>query len=211
MIPVRTIERLSLYRRILDQVLDQGRVYIFSHELAKLSGNKPAQVRRDLNVVECPGCASKGYDIQEMIRCIDSTLDGPDKQRIALVGVGNLGRAVLHYFLGRRKKLEFAAAFDRDPDKVNRVIHGCRVYRIDELTEVIGKEVIRLGVITVPASEAGNIADLLVHAGVRGILNFTPAPLRVPPGVYVENIDITSAIEKVVYFTDLGNREKEKK
>ena len=212
MIPERAIGRLSLYRRILDQVLDQGRLYIFSHELAKLSGNKPAQVRRDLMVVGCSGCASRGYDVQDLSKAIDASLDGPDKQRIALVGVGNLGRAVLHYFFGRRKQLEVAAAFDRNPDKVNRVLHGCRVYRVEDLDDVIRREGIQLGVITVPGSEAQGIADLLVQGGVSGILNFAPVPLRVPPGVFVEDIDITMAIEKVAYLTHEGiSRSEEEK
>ena len=204
MIPTITIGRLSLYRRILDQILDKDRLFIFSYELANLSGKKPAQVRRDLMVVGCSGSSSRGYDVQELIGAIDGALDGPGKQRIALVGVGNLGRAVLHHCFRSRSRLEVVAAFDRSPGKVNCVVHGCRVHPVRVLTDVIRSEKIRVGIITVPGSEAQDIADLLVRGGVRGILSFAPVALRVPPDIHVEHIDITMAMEQVAYVTHQG-------
>jgi len=106
----RTIARLSLYRRILDRFQDKGSDSIYSHELARQSGATPAQVRRDLMEVDYFGSAARGYRVEELIMAIDRTLDGPKRQLIGLVGVGNLGRAVLHYFAGRRRQLEIVAA-----------------------------------------------------------------------------------------------------
>ena len=119
---------------------------------------------------------------------------------MALVGVGNLGRAILAYFTGRRPNLAIVAAFDRDEHRVNRVIHGCRCYPADKLEETLAEQEIRTAIIAVPAGEAQKVADRLVRGGVRGILNFAPTPLRVPPAVFVQEMDITTSLEKVAFF-----------
>ena len=197
-IPVKTIERLSLYRRIL---MDQsGKLNIFSHELAALANGTPAQGRRDLMIIGQEGSPRKGYNIAQLISGIGDILDAPDGQRIALVGIGNLGRAILQYFMGRRPKLSISAAFDIDPDRVGRVIAGCRCYHIDEIAKVVKDENITVGIITVPAEEAQAAANELITAGVRGIVNFAPVRLRAPDSVYLSGLDITTSIEKTAYF-----------
>jgi redox-sensing transcriptional repressor len=120
------------------------------------------------------------------------------------VGVGNLGKAILSYFAGRRPNLQIVAAFDNDLYKVNRAIHGCRCYAMEHLYEVAQAQGIRLAIITVPAQAAQDVADALVQAGIRGILNFAPVRLRVPPHMYVEDIDMTVSLEKVAYFARQG-------
>ena len=125
----KSVERLSLYRRLLMIQLTQGADNVFSHELAALAGSTAAQVRRDLMVVGCSGSPSRGYNVRELMEAIGAFLDAPAGQRVALVGVGNLGRAILAFFGGRRPKLSIVAAFDVDPLKVDRVIHGCRCHR----------------------------------------------------------------------------------
>jgi len=119
---------------------------------------------------------------------------------LALVGVGNLGRAMLAYFQGRRPRLSIVAAFDSDPAKYGRVIQGCRCYSLDQMEEIVRDARITVGVITVPASEAQRIANRLVSSGVTGIINYAPVPLWAPPHVYVEDIDMTMSLEKVAYF-----------
>ena len=119
---------------------------------------------------------------------------------MALVGVGNLGGAILGFFVGRRPKLSLVAAFDADRDKAGRVLYGVRCHAMNEMADVVVGQGIRVAAITVPASEAQDVADRLVRAGVRGILNFAPVRLRVPAGVYVEDVDVTMALEKVAYF-----------
>jgi redox-sensing transcriptional repressor len=196
----RTIGRLSLYRRLLYDRIGQGRTTIHSHELAQLAGSSAAQVRRDLMVIGYSGSPNRGYDVQKLIEGIGHYLDAPEGQGAALVGVGNLGRAILAYFPGRRPKLSIVAAFDVDTSVTRRDIHGCPCYPVEDLPGVVGSQGIRIGIIAVPAEEAQDIADTLAEAGVRGILNFAPVALRVPPGTYVEQNDITTSLEKVAFF-----------
>ena len=201
----RTIGRLSLYRRLLNELAAGGAGNVFSRQLAAMTGGTAAQVRRDVMAVGCAGSPARGYDIRELIEGIGSFLDAPHGQAVALVGMGNLGRAITAYFAGRRPKLSIVAAFDNNPDKAGRAVHGCRCYNITELPEVIRGQNIRVAIITVPAGEAQGVADLLVRSGVKGILNFAPVPLKAPPEVYVEDIDMTMTLEKVAYFAGKGS------
>ena len=196
----KTIGRLSLYRRVLLGLLAEGERNIFSHQLAALVGGTAAQVRRDMMAVGYTGSPARGYDIQDLTRSIGDFLDAPQSQGVALVGVGNLGRAILAYFSGRRPKLAIEAAFDNDPAKVNRVIHGTRCYSIEELVLVVKERGILIGIITVPAGQAQGVADKLCQAGVYGLLNFAPVRLWVPANVYVEDIDMTMSLEKAAFF-----------
>jgi redox-sensing transcriptional repressor len=112
------------------------------------------------------------------------------------------------YFTGRRPNLSIVAAFDNDPYKADRVIHGCRCYVLEDLDRVIREEDIRVAIIAVPATEAQAVADLLVRAGVAGMLNFAPVRLHVPSHIYVEDIDMTMSLEKVAYFARQSTVEK---
>ena len=200
----RTIGRLSLYRRLLSSLLADGIKNTFSHQLAALAGVTAAQVRRDLMVIGYSGTTKRGYQVQELIGSIAQFLDAPSGQAVALVGVGNLGRAILSYFAGRRPHLSIVAAFDNDPQKTGRVIHGCHCYGLDDLPAVVAREDIHVGVITVPAMAAQAVAEMLVGAGARGLLNFAPVRLRVPHHTFVEDIDMTMSLEKVAFFARKG-------
>jgi redox-sensing transcriptional repressor len=198
-IPVNTLGRLSLYRRLLVEQLAAGARQIFSHQLASLAVSTAAQVRRDLMTIGFTGSPRKGYAIQELVDAINAVLARSLDTAVALVGVGNLGRAILAYYFNRQP-IRFAAAFDRAPEKTGRILHGCRCYSADQMAEVISREAIHVGVIAVPAAEAQTVADQLVLAGVKGILNFAPVRLRVPAGLYVENVDLMMALDKVAYY-----------
>jgi redox-sensing transcriptional repressor len=198
-IPVNTLGRLSLYRRLLLEQLAAGARQVYSHQLASLAVSTAAQVRRDLMTIGFSGSPRKGYAIQELVEAIHSVLARSVDTSVALVGVGNLGRAVLAYY-GNRQPIRFAAAFDRAPEKTGRILHGCRCYPVDQMAEVIQREGIHVGVIAVPAGEAQAVADQLVLAGVNGILNFAPIRLRVPAGLYVENVDLMMALDRVAYY-----------
>lgn len=196
----QTIGRLSLYRRALNTLLADGVQHVYSHTLAELTGATAAQVRRDMMAVGCSGNSKTGYRCEDLIRGIGNMLDDQEGQQVALVGVGNLGRAIMAYFAGRRPKLSIAAAFDRDPYKVDRVIHGCRCYPMEKLAEIVADQKITIGIIAVNAVSALDVADALVEAGITGLLNFAPVFVRIPPTVFMEDIDITTSLEKVAYF-----------
>lgn len=204
MISDKTIGRLSLYRRVISEMLGEARTHVYSHEIAKACGVTPAQVRRDLMPTGHLGSPSRGYNIPGLIQSISGILDDPDQEKVAIVGVGNLGRAILAYFMGRRPNLTIVAAFDADASKVGRVIHGIRCYGMEQLTDVVRKEGVEVGILTVPARAAQAIADELIGAGVCGLLNFAPVALRVPPHVYVEDLDVAISLERVAYFARHG-------
>ena len=130
-IPEKIIERLILYRRLLLGLQGNGMTKIFSHQLATITGVTSAQLRKDLAPTGYYGSPDHGYDIKQMMESVSEIIDAPQMQNGALMGLGNLGCAVLDYFQGRCPKLQIIAAFDTDPGKINRVIHGCRCYHPD--------------------------------------------------------------------------------
>ncbi len=199
-ISAKTIGRLSLYRRLLAQEKESGRGTICSHELAVLARGTPAQVRRDLMAIGSNGRPSRGYDIKSLIKGIDALLDAPVSETVALVGVGNLGRAIVDYLSGRRPKLQIVAAFDNDPAKTGTLINGCPCYAIDQAQHVIQQQQIRVAIVAVPAHAAQTVAEQLVNAGIRGLLNFAPVRLHLPKDIFTEDIDISMAIEKAAFF-----------
>jgi redox-sensing transcriptional repressor len=206
----KIIGRLSLYRRMLERGDSSGEPldHVFSHELASMAGVSAVLVRRDLMTIGFSGNPKKGYNAGELIASIGAFLDAPGGQNACLVGVGNLGRALLAYFIYRRPKLPIVAAFDNDPELAYRVIRGCRCHPIHDMPRIIAQDRIRVGIITVPADSAQLVADQLLRAGVSGLLNFAPVALRVPPSVYVDNIDMTTSLEKVAFFARQQAREK---
>jgi redox-sensing transcriptional repressor len=199
-LPVRMVERLSGYRRHLRFWLGEARDRIYSHELGALVGSTPAQVRRDLMTIGFTGSPARGYDVAALVEKIGTLLDPPGHERMVLVGLGYLGRAVLRYISTTHPELPIVAAFDVAPDKVGRVIDGCRCYASAEIEDVLGEAGALVGIIAVPPEAAQGVADHLVQAGIRGLLNFTPVRLQVPPEVTVEDVDISVSLEKVAFF-----------
>jgi len=200
-IPDKTIGRLCLYRRVLYDLNLKKIRSVFSHQLAAETGVTAAQLRRDLMFVGNLGNPQHGYDVCSLLESVGDLLDAPKLQFVGIVGAGNLGRAIIAYFSGRRPKLQIIAAFDKDTSKTNRLIHGCKCYPIEELPNVFAEKGISIGIIAVPAEEAQGIAEMLVNAGATGIMNFAPVALRVPPDIHVENMDMTISLEKVAYYS----------
>jgi len=206
----QTIGRLSLYRRVLQDLYAEGVSNVFSHQLARLAGATAAQVRRDIMVVGYTGSAAHGYNVAALTESIGQFLDAAPTQRIALVGVGNLGRALLAYFVGRNPRFSIVAAFDADERKAGRVIHGCPCYAISELERVLKEQEIGMAILAVPAEAAAETTTKLCNAGVTGILNFAPVRLWAPANVYVEDMDMTMALERVAYHAGHGVHRKER-
>lgn len=198
-LPGRTVERLSQYRRMLYNQVRQGKTNIFSHELARLMNLTPVQVRRDLMLIGYSGSQSKGYVIKDLITLIGKIIDSDSNERIAVVGMGNLGRAITSYFTGKREKLSIVAAFDNDLQKTDRIIAGVPCYHINRLNEIIPAEKISIAVLTVAPEATYDAAKLLLNAGIKGILNYTSVPLSVPEGIFLEEYDIVTSLEKLAY------------
>ena len=199
-IPQRTVERFFRYAQFLHARLDAGAEHVFSHELAAAVGVSPEQVRRDLMNFDLRGTPQRGYPIKEFMAELYQHLESSSLTKMVLVGVGNLGKAILTYFLHRRPNLSIVAAFDNDQDKANRVYSGCQIHHSSMLEKIVAQEGAAVGIITVSAAAAQETANALIKAGVRGILNFAPTQLKVPEGIFLEQIDITLSIEKAAYF-----------
>jgi len=199
-LPEKTVERLSRYRRALLVANTNGKDHIFSHEIANMFHITPVQVRRDLMLIGHSGTLRKGYDVKELIDLIGRILDTEQGLKVAVIGLGNLGRSIIGYFSGRRPKLKIVAAFDNNAEKVDKVFAGVMCYHFDKMDEIIKKEGVEIGVITVPAEAAPLVAEKLVVAGIKGILNYSPRSINVSPNIYLEEYDMITSLEKVAYF-----------
>ncbi|TSA38931.1 MAG: redox-sensing transcriptional repressor Rex [Porphyromonadaceae bacterium] len=199
-LPEKTVERLSEYRRTLLDCLNQGKSHIFSHELAALLHNTAVQVRRDMMLMGFTSMQRKGYAIKELIEAIGELIDTAEGLNVAVVGVGNLGRAITGYFRGKRTKLNIVATFDIDPEKIGRMIAGVKCYSLDDFQKLVNDLKISIAILTVPPENARNAADFIAANGIKGILNFTTGPLNMPPHVYLEEYDMITSLEKIAYF-----------
>jgi redox-sensing transcriptional repressor len=199
-LPEKTVERLSEYRRTLLSCLSKGKTHIYSHELAGLHNITAVQVRRDLMLIGYSSYKKRGYDAQKLIEVIGNLIDHPKGLNVAVIGMGNLGRAITTYFTGKRAKLNVVATFDVDANKVDRVISGVRCYHLRDLKSIIEQNNITIAIISSPPESAVNVSEMLVSVGIMGILNFTTTPLTVPPSVFLEEYDMITSIEKIAYF-----------
>jgi len=202
----KTVARMSRYRRLLIDLRDAGVDSIYSHQLARNAVVSAAQVRRDLMVIGYSGSPNKGYDVGACIDSICSFLDGPARQDVALVGVGNLGRAVLAHFTNESPSVAIVAAFDTDEALAGATVHGCRCFPAARMEEIVRDLGVEIAVLTVPGQSAQSVADGLVRAGVKSIISFAPTPLHLPNDIFVEYMDITAALESAAYFARLGAR-----
>lgn len=142
----------------------------------------------------------KGYDVNELIQVIGNIIDSEEGLNVAIIGIGNLGRAITHYFIGKRSKLNIVAAFDLDVNKIDRVISGVKCFSMQSLPEIVKELDISIALLTVPADAAIDTTEKLVTGGIKGILNFTTVPLNVPSNTYLEEYDMITSLEKVAYF-----------
>jgi redox-sensing transcriptional repressor len=192
-VPKVVVSRLSLYLRELQRLVASGQQTISSSQLGTLLGFSDAQVRKDLGFFGQFGYPGVGYRCDELIRAMQDILGTNHAWNVAMVGVGNLGQALLGYRGFGRQNFAIAAAFDTDPTKVGQTVQGLRIQPLDELAPTIREKGIRLGMIVVPAEHAQEAANRLVAAGIEGIVNFAPVTLALPP--HVQNVGVDLAIE----------------
>jgi redox-sensing transcriptional repressor len=204
-LPEKTVERLSQYRRALNNCLSEDKNRIFSHELAVLLNITAVQVRRDIMFIGYSSSQRKGYDVKELIEVISKIIDTKEPLNVAVVGYGNLGKAIATYFLGNRPKLNLVAAFDIDPKKIGITFNNIPCYSMDRLREIITNNDVSIAILTVPTHSAKDMAKVLIQTGIKGILNFTTVNLNLDKDIYLEEYDMITSLEKVAYF--VKNRE----
>ena len=205
LLPERTIERLSKYRRVLQREEENGRKNIFSHELANLLHLTPVQVRRDLMLMGHSGTLRSGYNISKLINRIGIIIDCDNgSQKVAIVGIGHLGIALTKYIKDSDINLKLTALFDNDKEKIGKEFHGIPCYSIDELKYVIQKNNITIGILTVPPNFALRVSEMMIDAGIVGIVNYTPVSLSLK-NVFLEQYDVITSLEKVAYFSKPAN------
>ncbi|WP_054861149.1 redox-sensing transcriptional repressor Rex [Gracilibacillus sp. JCM 18860] len=198
-IPQATAKRLPLYYRFLNNLHIQGKDRVSSKELSLAMKVDSATIRRDFSYFGALGKKGYGYNVDYLLGFFRKTLDQDENTPVVLIGVGNLGTAFLNYNFTKNNNTKIEVAFDADPIKVGTEIRNVNVHHIDELEEKIGD--IQVAILTVPVSEAQSMADRLVKAGIKGILNFTPpARITVPDNVRVHHIDLSVELQSLVYF-----------
>lgn len=205
LIPEKTIERLSEYRRSLMAAHRNGVTHIFSHIIAGIHGITAVQVRRDLMLIGFSSDNKKGYDVKELIDYIGGILDSSSMIKIAILGMGHMGQAVTKYFNGKGFNLKITASFDIDPEKVDTTIDNIPCYHIDDFVDIVEEQEISLAILSCPTKIAAELVNPIINAGIKGVLNFTSSPLNFPQGIIVENYDITTLLEKIAYFVKEGD------
>jgi redox-sensing transcriptional repressor len=193
------VTRLSLYLRELQHLVDEGAQTTSSSQLGERLGFSDAQVRKDLAHFGNFGHPGIGYRCDELISEIRRILGTDRRWSVALVGVGNLGRALLGYRGFESQGFSLAAAFDSDSAKVGTVVEGVEILPIEQLAQVVAARRIELGLVAVPAAFAQGAADQLVAAGVGGIVNFAPVTLALPEGVSQVGVDLARELEQVAF------------
>lgn len=207
LIPEKTIERLSEYRRTLLGCEEEGITHIFSHVLAGIHGITAVQVRRDLMLIGFSSDNKKGYDVRELIAFISSILDSPSMVNVAVLGMGHLGQAITKYFNAKGFNMQITAAFDIDEDKVGQLIDDIPCYSMEQFGEIVEQQDISIAILSCPTKVAPSLVLPIINAGIKGVLNFTSTPLHFPQGIVVENYDITTLLEKVAYFVKEGENQ----
>src|SRR5919201_148291 len=199
-IPEATVSRLPIYLRALVEMAESGVSTISSGALAQAAGVNSAKVRKDLSHLGSYGTRGVGYDVAYLIHQVRRELGLTQHWPIVIVGVGNLGHALANYRGFGERGFQPVALLDVDPAKVGESINGLEVRHVDELPDVVRRHDAAIGVIATPAPAAQQVADRLVDAGVRSILNFAPAVIAVPEGVSVRKVDLAIELQILAYY-----------
>lgn len=199
-VSLQTVERLSVYRKVLEELDRDGIEYIHSHELAAVTGVTPAQLRRDLASFGTFGNISRGYNVYQMSRTISRIMGTDQIQAIALFGVGDLGRALLTYRGFEERGFHIAVAFDVDTEKVGRVFAGRRCYHVDDLETVAREFEVNMAILASRPEGLQALVDRVCASGVRAILNFVPKRVETPEGCFIEHTDISSKLELLSFL-----------
>ncbi len=199
-IPRKTIYRLSIYLRCLARLRENSIGTVSSEALAKAAGVKPTQLRKDLAYFGTFGTRGLGYDVNELSGKISDELGTSSLQPVILVGVGNLGLALLSYRGFEKEGFEIIAAFDAEPRRKRDKELKQPLLGMDELKDFITDNGVKMAILSVPAAVAQTVANQLIESGIAGILNFSPSVLAVPEDVMVNNVNLAIELENLSYF-----------
>ncbi|NLE36568.1 MAG: redox-sensing transcriptional repressor Rex [Pirellulaceae bacterium] len=192
--PVPSVRRLPLYLRLLRELRSQGRETISCTHIAESLGLGIVQIRKDLAMTGIVGRPKVGYFVHDLINAIESFLGWTKTTDAVLVGAGSLGSAILGYDEFRSHGLRIVAAFDAAPEKIGRHVRGVKILAMGELPERVAQTGARIGIVTVPAMAAQEVAESLILAGIRAVWNFSPATLEVPARLVVENVRFVDSL-----------------
>jgi redox-sensing transcriptional repressor len=199
-IPRKTIYRLSVYLRCLARLKDNDIQTVSSEALAKVAGVKSTQLRKDLAYFGQFGTRGLGYDVVELSKMISDVLGTTSLQPVILVGVGNLGLALLSYRGFAKEGFEIIAAFDAEPDRRRDKPLAQPLLGMDAMPEFVRENKVKMAILSVPAAAAQEVTNQLIEAGVVGILNFSPIVLSVPEDVMVNTVNLAIELENLSYF-----------
>jgi redox-sensing transcriptional repressor len=202
-IPEPTIERLAIYARPLEALRRKNVEVISSEKLAQMCDVNPAQVRKDLAFFGEFGVRGVGYNVRDLLKAIQEILCTDRTWTICIVGMGNLGRALVENDNFKKRNYKFVAAFDSHPEVIGELLpSGLTIKSINDIQETIQTLGIEIGIVATQPFEAQQAADLLMDAGVKAVLNFAPTHLRTPKCCIVENVDFTVKLENLVYHLE---------
>lgn len=199
------IIRISRYRNAINRFKQLGFAKVFSDNLADAVGVTPAQVRKDFSLFKIQGNKRGGYDLDSLIEKLNVILGKNEIHKAVLVGAGKIGTALMQYKGFEKEGISIVAAFDIDPSKHNSN-NAIPVLPLDNLTNYVKKNRIKLGILTVPDIAAQQILDIMVSSGIKGILNFAPIQLRCPNDVTVNNVNLVAEFENVIYFVNVAEK-----
>jgi redox-sensing transcriptional repressor len=203
-IPEATVARLPGYLHVLIEAADAGAVTLSSDDLARAAGVNSAKVRKDLSYLGTYGTRGVGYRVAALTTEISQVLGLTDDRPVAIVGVGNLGRALASYDGFSRRGFRLVALVDADADKVGLEVGGLTVESADQLSDIVQQRGISIAVIAAPAPHAQAVADALVAAGVTALLNFAPTHLEVPAGVTVRTVDLSTELQILSFYEQVA-------
>lgn len=201
------VRRLPVYLRFLNDLQKREILTVSSQELGQKLDLNPAQIRKDLAYFGDFGRKGIGYDVTYLIEKIRHILKLDQQLNVALVGAGNLGHALSNYNAYLKDTMKITAIFDSYAPKVGRKINSLTVQPMEELGQTVREQGIRIGIITVPDSEAQNVADILIESGIEAILNFAPVILKTPPNIRVHAADFTTDLQSLAYYLKDGKEE----
>jgi redox-sensing transcriptional repressor len=199
-IPRKAVYRLSVYFRGLQRLKANGIHTVSSEALAKAAGVKPTQLRKDLTYFGQFGTRGLGYDVEQLAEMISEVLGTTSLQPVVLVGVGNLGLALLSYRGFEKEGFEIIAAFDINAARHRGKTTSVTIHQMEKLASLVQERNVKMAILTVPASAAQEVTNALVQCGITGILNFAPLVLDVPETVVVNNVNLAIELENLSYF-----------